>query len=146
MARRTNAGTVGGEFIPKNPSKYVGSYPIIYRSSWELAFMRKADSHPNIINWASETIKIPYYNPITSKYTVYVPDFLVVYEDKNGKRHQELIEIKPKSQTVLSEAKSRRDKLSLAINAAKWKAAAAWCRKHNIFFRVMTEEDIFSKR
>jgi hypothetical protein len=145
MVRRTNANTIGGKYDPINPAKYVGTYPIIYRSSWELAFMRMADKHPNIVSWASEPVKIPYYNPVRGKYTVYVPDFLIVYEDRNGKRHQEMIEIKPRSQTFLHEAKSKKDQLSAAVNMAKWKMAGSWCAKHNIRFRVINEDDIFMK-
>ena len=45
--------------------------------------MRLCDEHPNVAKWASESIKIPYRHPFTGKYTVYVPDFFVVYVDKN---------------------------------------------------------------
>ena len=64
-----------GKFTPKNPEKYIGTYPISYRSSWELVFMNKCDTHPNIKQWASESIKIPYRNPLTKKHTYYIPDF-----------------------------------------------------------------------
>lgn len=135
--------TLKGEFVPKNPGKYKGTIPIIYRSSWELTAMRKFDAHPDVIAWASESIKIPYRNPLTGKGSIYVPDFLVVFEDKNGKRRQELVEVKPRSQTILSEAKSKYDKMSLAINVAKWKAAASWCRRHGLVFRVINENNIY---
>jgi hypothetical protein len=46
------------------------------------AFMRLCDEHPNVYQWASEAIKIPYRHPITGKYTIYVPDFFIVYMDK----------------------------------------------------------------
>lgn len=137
--------TLKGEFTPKNPEKYRGKYPIIYRSSWELTAMRKFDSHPDVIAWASESIKIPYRNPLTGKGSVYVPDFLVVFEDKNGNRRQELVEVKPRSQTLLNEARSKHDKISLAINTAKWKAAAAWCKKHGLTFRVLNEQGIYNR-
>ena len=133
------------KFTPKNPDKYVGTYPIVARSSWELAVMRMADSHPNIINWASESIKIPYYNPISRKQSIYVPDFLFVYEDMNGVRHSELIEVKPASQSSLKEAKTKSDKIALAINAYKWKAAEVFCKRHGLKFRVVTEDHLFVK-
>ena len=51
-----------GKFHPKNPGKYRGNTSnIIYRSMWELRFMRYLDSHPHVIEWASEEIIIPYY-------------------------------------------------------------------------------------
>ena len=39
-----------GKFIPKNKEKYVGTKMPTYRSSWEQAFMRLCDEHPNVIN------------------------------------------------------------------------------------------------
>jgi len=138
--------TQKGYFEPKNPQKLLSNKRIIYRSSWELSFMRMADSHPNIIQWASEhpDTRIPYYNPVTHKHTIYVPDFFVVYKDKNGKKRVELIEIKPAAETYLKEAKSNRHKLALAVNVAKWKAAQEWAARKGIKFRVLTEYDIFN--
>jgi len=136
---------MSGEYTPINPDKYKGTYPIRWRSSWEVALMRVFDKHPDVVAWASESIKIPYLNPITKKVANYIPDFLVVYEDKNGNRRKELIEVKPSAQTHITEAKSRYEKVSLAINAAKWKSAAAWCRNHGISFRVINENEIFNK-
>ena len=57
------------------------------------------------LKWASENVKIPYRNPLTGKITNYVPDFMIQYQDKNGKTLVELIEIKPKSQTIIENAK-----------------------------------------
>ena len=70
-----------GKFMPKNQEKYVGTKTPTYRSSWEHAFMRLCDEHPNVYQWASESIKIPYRHPFTGKYTVYVPDFFIVYQE-----------------------------------------------------------------
>lgn len=133
-----------GEYTPVNPDKYIGTYPIVYRSSWELTACRMFDQHQNILQWASESVKIPYRNPLSGKYTVYVPDFLIVYEDKNGKQKAELIEIKPQKETFVEHAKSNKDKLSLAINAAKWAAAQAWAKNHGMVFRVVNENSIFN--
>jgi hypothetical protein len=93
-----------GKFQPKNSEKYIGLKTPTYRSSWEQTFMRLCDEHPNVAKWASESIKIPYRHPFTGKYTVYVPDFFVVYIDKNGRKNAELIEVKPKSQTSIVDA------------------------------------------
>ena len=46
-----------GKFSPKNGGKYVGTKTPTYRSSWEHAFMRLCDEHPNVYQWASESIK-----------------------------------------------------------------------------------------
>lgn len=133
-----------GKYKLKNPDKYVGLRQPTYRSGWEFSFMRLCDEHPNVYNWASESIKIPYQHPLTGKYTVYVPDFFVVYVDKTGKKHAELIEVKPKSQTSFENAgKSIAKKEQVVINYAKWEAAGAYCKQRGIRFRVVSEDDLF---
>jgi len=134
-----------GQYVVQNPDKYVGGKMPFARSSWETAFMRFCDSHPNILKWASENVKIPYRHPFTGKITNYVPDFMVQYQDKNGKTLIELIEIKPKSQTVIENAKGRGDKFATQVNAAKWEAANAWCKAKGIHFKVITEDQIYRK-
>ena len=132
-----------GNYVPKNPAKLVGNANPVYRSSWELAMMTFLDSHPSVIQWASESIKIPYVNPLTGKKSQYVPDFLVLYKDKNGKQHAELVEVKPKKEAMLENAKSKRDKAFLIVNQAKWQAALLWCKKSGVVFRLITEDELF---
>jgi hypothetical protein len=132
-----------GKYTIKNPEKYIGKRVPTYRSSWEFTFCSFCDNNPAVINWASEAIQIPYFNPVSGKQTVYVPDFVVVYMDKNQRKHTELVEIKPSKETTMESARSYRDKLSVAINLAKWAAADSWCRANNMRFRVVTEYDIF---
>ena len=133
-----------GVYTPVNPDKYVGTYPIRWRSSWEQKVMIMFDSNPNIISWASESLKIPYKNPFTGKNTVYIPDFLVSYFDAKGARHNEIIEVKPSKETNLSEARSPRARAALALNSYKWAAAQAFARQHGMAFRVMNEQHIFN--
>jgi hypothetical protein len=132
-----------GTFEPKNPDKYVGSYPITYRSSWELTFMNVCDQHPNIEQWASESIKIPYRDPFTGKIRNYIPDFFIIYSDKNGARHAEIIEIKPLSQSIPEAARSKKDQEAVMLNEAKWQAAYEWCKTQNVKFRIMTEKQLY---
>ena len=132
-----------GKFTPTNPSKYVGKKLPTYRSGWELTFCQFCDNHPSVISWASESISIPYKNPLTGRNTFYVPDFFIVYEDKNGNRKAELIEVKPVSQTTMENARSTHDKAAVAVNMAKWAAATAWAKQQGIVFRVVTEQDIY---
>jgi len=132
-----------GLYEMANPEKYAGIKKPRYRSGWEHAFMRFCDNHPSVINWASESIQIPYRNPLTGKQSIYVPDFLIVYQDKGGKKRAELIEVKPESQTRLGAKTSKHDKLAIAINHAKWEAAAKWCKLKGLQFRIVTENDIF---
>jgi len=126
-----------------NPHKYAGTGKPKYRSSWEHAFMRFCDSNDHIVRWASEQIRIPYRNPVSGKQTMYVPDFLIQYRTKNNEVVTELIEIKPKKQSILESKASNRDKLVVAVNYAKWDAAQKWCKRNGLRFRVITEEDIF---
>lgn len=133
-----------GQFRPKNPDKYVGLGNPTYRSSWELAVMNMCDSNPAIQQWASESIKIPYRDPLTGKATVYVPDFFVVYVDRNQKKHAEIWEIKPEKQALRENVgKNVYDQASYIKNMAKWQVAGQWAKKAGIKFRIITESDIF---
>jgi len=134
------------EFVPRNPQKLVGNARPFYRSSWELTVMTLLDQHPNVINWASESIAIPYVNPLTGKRSMYIPDFLIVYQDKFGKRRAELVEVKPKKEAIAENARSKRDKAALLVNTAKWAAAMAYCKKNGLTFRILTEDDIYIKK
>jgi len=133
-----------GKFTLKNPDKYIGSRTPTYRSSWEFAFMRMCDQNDNITKWASEAVRIPYRNPFTGKYTIYVPDFFIVYNDKNGTQHVELIEVKPANHTFKNQlGNSRANKAHYVVNQAKWGAARAYCKQKGMTFRVVNEGDIF---
>ena len=135
-----------GIFVPKNPQKLMGSSTPKFRSSWELRVMSFFDSHPSVLQWSSEAIRIPYVNPLTGKGTVYIPDFFVVYQGANGTMKREMIEVKPRKETLMEAAKSRRDKAYVVINTAKWVAALAWCKRHNVTFRVLNEDSIFASK
>lgn len=133
-----------GRFEMKNPAKYVGKKTPLARSSWEFVFMRMLDEHPGVQNWASESIQIPYRDPLTGKNTIYVPDFFVVYVDKNGAKHAEVVEVKPANQTFREAVgKSVARQQEYVKNMAKWEAATAWCKQQGIKFRVVNEGDIF---
>lgn len=133
-----------GQYEPKNPEKYLGKKMPTFRSGWELAVFRMCDNHPSVIGWGSETHRIPYKNPLTGKLTTYVPDLLMVYVDKKGNKHAEMVEIKPSKQT-LGEARSQMDKAAAVVNHAKWTAARYWCKQQGLGFRVITENEIFNK-
>lgn len=134
-----------GQYTVKNKEKYIGNKIPKYRSSWELAFFRFCDNHPAVVKWASEAIQIPYKNPLTGKQSIYVPDVFVQFRDRDGKFRSELIEIKPMSQTLVENGKklSEKDRLTIAVNHAKWKSAAQFCRFKNMTFRIVTERDLF---
>jgi hypothetical protein len=133
-----------GRFDMKNPEKYIGKKTPLARSSWEFVFMRMLDEHPGVQNWASESIQIPYRDPLSGRHTIYVPDFFVVYVDKDKKKHAELVEVKPASQTIREQVvKSIYNQEQYIKNLAKWEAATAWCKQQGIKFRVVNEGDIF---
>ena len=107
--------------------------------------MNFCDNNPSVQQWASEPVKIPYRDPLTGKQTVYVPDFLISYVDRNQKKHVEIVEIKPANQQLLEKVgKNPYNQAQYVKNMAKWQAANAWCRNQGIKFRIINEHDIFS--
>ena len=133
-----------GFYTPKNAQKYIGKRTPRYRSGWELTFMTFCDTNSNVLYWASESMIVPYMHPFTGKPTNYIPDFFVVYENKFGKKIAEVVEIKPKKQSLIeSKVASAKDRMVVAINHAKWRAANAYCKAQGFTFRVITEDDLF---
>ena len=145
-----------GRFRPKHPEKYKGDpTKIIYRSSWELRLMRKFDDHPDIVQWQSEEIAIPYLNPIKGKTSRYFPDFVIKKRVGENKYQMIMIEVKPKNQTSAPDPSrkyntptgrvSRRflnEAATYAINEAKWKAAQRYCNERGWIFQIFTEDQI----
>ncbi len=131
-----------GLYLIKNKEKYVGRNSPIYRSSWEHSFMLFCDNHPSILQWASESIQIPYRDPITNKQKRYFPDFFIVYIDSNGVKNAEIIEIKPMNQTGFKKTKSAINNAQAIRNHAKWASAMAYCAKNGLKFRLITEKEL----
>lgn len=145
-------GTMRGRFIPKNPQKYIGNpNRIIFRSSWEMRYMKWLDANNAVLRWASEELAIPYVNPIKvdvhgrPKISRYFPDFIIMYRDMAGNVKKEIVEVKPLKEAVLSPRMSERDKLAYAVNQAKWKAAATYAAANGATFRVVTEQTMFKQ-
>lgn len=141
--------TLKGKFIPKNIHKYRGNYRnIIYRSSWELKFMNYCDSRPNVLEWGSEEIAIPYRSPLDRKIHRYFVDFYVKMVDSDGKISKYLIEIKPKRQTIAPKPQQRKTKSYLyevteyVKNEAKWTAAKEFCLDKGWQFLILTENEL----
>lgn len=138
-----------GRFKPHNPGKYKGNPTnIIYRSLWELRFMRYLDSHPNVLEWASEEITIPYFSPVDKKIHRYFPDFWVRTKTSDNTINTMVIEIKPDIQTripVKKEKNTRRyinELKTFGVNTAKWKAAEQYCLDRKWQFKVLTEKEL----
>jgi TnsA endonuclease N terminal len=133
-----------GIYTPKHPEKYIGNHQPKYRSGWELTFMTFCDTNKNVLYWASEALRIPYKHPLTGKPTIYIPDFFVVYQNKHGKKIAEVVEIKPKKQSIIeSKVSNAKDRIVVAINHAKWASAMGYCKAQGYTFRVITEDDLF---
>lgn len=133
-----------GRFSPNNRNKYKGDVSkIIYRSGWELHFMRYLDRHEHIEAWASEPFFIMYDDPVTDTKKRYYPDFLV--KKKSGEII--LVEIKPLKQTQPPKKRRRTQKFlaEQAVyhrNMAKWSAAENLCRQKGWQFVIMTEKEL----
>lgn len=141
-----------GMYMPKNMEKYIGNaVPITYRSSWELTAFKFCDNNPNVIKWSYECIAIPYIKPLPNgnmKPATYYPDLYVEYITKTDEYRKELLEIKPKKQTVKSRSKKIETKLAenyaYVVNLAKWEAARRWCAlRGDVAFKILTEKSIF---
>lgn len=155
-----------GRFKPQNPEKYKGDpTDIIYRSNWELTCMMKFDMNPNVLEWSSERVKVPYrskiddlieqrrgYNGPKRIHTYYV-DFFVKVKTKSGNIKRLLIEVKPKKDTKEpkkedfkgrnADRRYRNAIVTWEINKAKWKAAKEYAEDRGMSFEVFTEEHIY---
>src|SRR5688572_8427176 len=148
MYDRSSSHFYKGLFKPKNPNKYRGNAKnIVFRSHWELEYMRKLDEETNVISWASEEFSIKYLNPIKPCYKRYFPDFFVEMKLKDGKTFKAVVEIKPAHQ-IAPPKRSKKgtmkkymyDCMTYAVNRAKWEAASKFCKMHNMKFYVVTKD------
>jgi hypothetical protein len=134
-----------GLYTPVNLEKYLGDpAKIRFLSRWELRFMVFCDTNRDVIAWGSEEIKLAYAHPIKNRVAMYIPDFVIKFKDKDDRIRTEIVEIKPMKETVLTERSSNYDKISIAVNHAKWAAAEAFCAQNGMKFRVLTEQSIFA--
>lgn len=141
--------TYKGYFKPKNITKYRGNPSnIIYRSRWELKLMMHLDEHPNVINWGSEEIIIPYRSPIDGRVHRYFPDFIVTKINKEGFKETVIIEVKPAAQTKPPKVQPKPTKRYITevttwgVNEAKWKAAEQFCMVRGWKFQIFTEKEL----
>ena len=138
-----------GKYKIKNKEKYVANLQECeYRSTWEKKYMKYLDNNPNVLEWASENIIIPYYNPVEKKTRRYFVDFYVKVLAKDGSIKKYIIEIKPYSQCnppkkpKRASNKYRNDLRAYVRNQAKWKAAKRWANMRNWEFIVITEKEL----
>lgn len=136
--------TLKGRYNIQKPEKYIGDPSnIIFRSSWELKFMKWCDSNPNIVEWGSEELPIPYRSPIDGRVHRYFVDFYIKVNDQKY-----LIEIKPEKFTKEPKIPKRKTKqflnevMTWGVNQAKWKAAEEFCLDRNWKFMILTEKEL----
>ena len=147
MNRKRTSKFKQGIFNPVNKDKYKGSTPILYRSSYEIKFMRWCDHNPAILTWGSESVIVPYQNPLTQRVSRYFVDFNITLRNKNGEIKKYLVEIKPSVQTVPPiPTKNTRSLLrrpaEYVKNRAKWEAATQFATKKGSEFVVLTEKHL----
>ena len=138
-----------GKYRPTHPSKYRGNPTnIIYRSLWELKFMKYCDSNKNILEWGSEEVIVPYRSPIDNRYHRYFPDFYIKVRESTGKIKRMIIEIKPQKQCIEPKVQKRKTRsyvyqvCEYAKNQAKWEAAKEFCEDRKWEFKVLTENEL----
>ena len=139
---------VQGIFRPINKDKFIGEFAI-FRSSYERKFMIWADKNPNVLEWGSEQIIIPYISPVDNRYHRYFVDNYVVWKEGNIIKKY-LIEIKPFAQTQPPKPSNRKKKATMlyentqwVVNQAKWEAAKKFATSHNAEFLLLTEKNLF---
>jgi len=139
-----------GIFTPKNQDKFIGS-KAVYRSGLELKFFRFCDDNPNVLEWGSENIIVPYISPLDNRaHRYYVDNYIAIKEGSEVVKY--LVEIKPSKQTKPPTTKYRKrqhliyEQKQYVINQAKWKAAKEFCRKKGFTFIILTEKELIFKR
>ena len=137
-----------GIYNPKNATKYIGKEKPAYRSSFELKFFRWCDDNPNVLEWASEAVIIPYISPIDGKAHRYYTDGIIALKEATGVIKY-IIEIKPLKQVLPPEQGKRKKKSTILhentqyiINNAKWNAAREWCKAKSYKFQILTEKEL----
>lgn len=120
----------------------------VFRSGLELKFMRWCDSNPNVIEWGSECITIPYYDPVKKKNRKYFVDNYVKIREGDVIRKY-LVEIKPHKQTikpVSTRGKSKKnllyESLQWETNSQKWESARKFAKKNGMEFIIITEKEL----
>lgn len=138
-----------GIFKPINPQKYEGDVTnIIYRSSWELRFLRWCDNNPGIISYSSEETIIPYRCGTDNRLHRYFVDFKIKVKTKDGRTQTYLVEVKPKGQTQPPKYPGKQTKrylteaMTFIKNQSKWEAAEEYCKQRGWIFKVITEADL----
>jgi hypothetical protein len=169
--QRPDAKTSQGYYRITNKEKYVGdSGKVIYRSSWELSFLKWCDFSPSILRYSSEPTSVPYYdrvsnlneckrlgldpkNPRNWKVRNYHVDFWLEIKRDEDIIEKWFVEIKPEKDlkrpvppSINCSLKEQRRFNNMTktylINEAKFAAMKEWASKNNCKFYVFTEKTL----
>ena len=133
------------EFIPRHPEKYIGTYPIVCRSTWEFRMCGWFDLNNKVLEWSSESHRIRYFDPVKGKWRIYYPDFYVMFKN----RGKFIAEVKPLKDIRMPKRGKKSQKTlrimeqTISTNQAKVKAADKYCKKLGMRFVILTEKDLF---
>lgn len=139
-----------GKYIPINPAKYKGDLEKIFaRSSWEFKAFKFLDTNPNVIQWTSECVVVPYISPVDNRQHRYFVDLYFRIKTKDGDIIDYVAEIKPLIQTKVPEKTPKKSReryieevKTYVVNEAKWKAAKKYCDDRGWKFTLITENDL----
>lgn len=151
MAKSKKRNFHQGTYDVVNKDKYLGTNTSPrYLSSWELQVFKYLDHKPDVIKWGAECVVVPYMHPYKETKSRYIVDVYVEYMNANGEMQKELLEIKPSAQCSkpVKTARKRKDVYeqevgTWVVNNAKWEAARNYAKERGVWFRVITEKDIF---
>jgi hypothetical protein len=135
-------------YKPVNAQKYIGNGMPFYRSGMELRFMRWCDKNPNVLKWSSESVVVPYMNPIDHKMHRYFIDNVVVIKEGDAIKKY-LVEIKPECQTKPPSKHGNKKESTILyenatwlINNSKWEAAKKYAQSIGYEFLIITEKQL----
>lgn len=136
-----------GYFKPKNPDKCINK-ECIYRSGLELKLFIFLDNNPNVLEWGSEVIVIPYFDTIKKCNRKYhIDNYIKIKEGNIIKKY--LVEVKPYKQTLEpKEGKNRKkstvlyEKIMYRNNLDKWDHARIFAKKYGMEFIILTEKEL----
>ena len=101
-----------------------------------------------MVEWGSETVVIPYENPLDKKIHRYIVDAVIKLKTPTGIKKY-LVEVKPSKQInkpVEAPGKHKKtllyEQLTYIQNQAKWQAAKELCKNRGLEFVLLSEKEL----
>jgi hypothetical protein len=95
------------------------------------------DERPEVLEWRSEEVIVPYFDPTTGRHRRYFPDIVALIQMKETKE--------PKVQKKRTK-KYVTEVTTWATNQAKWKSAQEYCKDRGWDFALITEHQLGIKK